>query len=122
MRRSGLVEMLSGMHRDDEDYAARPLPEAQVETLKEIAARYAHCDFKVGDLVTPRQGFNVKGSGHPHIVVEVAPFDSPVVPTGEEAGSCTFGARYTMRVASLCQGSSYAAHWVEHWAFETYEP
>lgn len=119
MRRHGLAELLSSMGEDD-DEGSTILPEAQIETLKEIAARYAAgCTFKAGDIVTPRRGFNVKGAGVPHIVLEVLPKGEAIMPTREEAGSSSFGVRFNMRVACLTH-SKYAAYWVEHWAFELY--
>lgn len=127
-RRDPLAALAAAMHERDEDddmpRRSRPIPEAQIEELKDICSRYvAGCPFKVGDIVTPRRGYNIKGSGHPHIVIEVPaephrPFD---VIAPSEAASHPYGARRDMRVVCMTdRGLSYSAFWAESWTFEPY--
>ena len=106
---------------EDEDEGNRPLPEATVNDLRIAFANYGACNFKPGDLVTPRRGYNVKGAGEPHIVLEVpeAPVFVTSVSEPNDIGSHAFGHRCNMRVACR-MGQKIAAFWVESYAFETY--
>lgn len=121
---TGLLRAMSADGPDDDDATPRPIPEAVVSELRDIYTRYsAGCPFKPGDLVTPRKGYNTKGAGEPHIVLEV--IDSPacnLTPPAEpfHAGSHAFGRRYDMRVISLSDGEAYVAHWTEAWVYEPY--
>lgn len=112
-------DFLAAIMRDDERDGSTILPEAQVMTLKEIAARYSERPFSVGDLVTPRTGYNLKGAGAPHIVVEVLPSGEFLSPPNASGGSPSFGARYSMRIVCL-DSNEYVAFWVEPWTFEPY--
>jgi hypothetical protein len=112
--------IIGGGDDDDLDGAssvARPLPEAQVATLKEVAARYAAgCPFKPGDLVTARPGHNVKGVGHPHVVLDTRSAEPSF---NGESGSCLNGRREDIRVATIMRGH-VAAFWDESWHYEPY--
>jgi hypothetical protein len=105
------------------DDAPAPLPEAAIADLRELCSRYtAGCPFRVGDLVTPRGGYNLRGPGDPHIVVEVA--DVPVRNLDNSAdssgwASCAFGARLDIRVAHI-QNGKMTMHWSESWMYEPY--
>jgi len=122
MRESEMLRALLGGDDDDEERRPpRPLPEAQIATLREISARYtAGCSFAVGDLVTPRAGTNLKDDGEPHIVVEIAaePHRS-FGPDVDATGSHAYGKRLDMRVAHIA-GVYAVMHWVESWCFEPY--
>ena len=121
MRESEMIRAMLGRGDDDEERRPpRPLPEAQIATLREICARYtAGCPFAVGDLVTPRAGVNVRGAGEPHIVVEIA--DEPHRPFDGSGTSSSYGNRLDMRTAGLAgDNETMVMHWVESWTFEPY--
>lgn len=97
----------------------RPLPEAQIATLREVNAAYqARCPFKVGDIVTPKPTAIYEHVGVPHIVLEVA-----AVPIRDfEPGSCTaftYGCKLDIRVGVLI-GESVVAYWQESWQHQLY--
>lgn len=124
MRESEMLRALLGGDDDDEERRPpRPLPEAQIATLREISARYvAGCPFAVGDVVTPRAGTNLRNAGEPHIVVELA--DHPHRTFDHErgaSGSNGYGKRLDMRIAAFADDNeTLTMHWVESWAFEPY--
>lgn len=99
----------------------RPLPEAQIATLREASAAYqARCPFKVGDIVTPKPTAIYEHIGVPHVVLEVAA--NPI--RDFEPGSCTavtYGCRLDIRVGVLI-GESVAAYWQESWQHQLYTP
>jgi hypothetical protein len=121
-----LANAINGAAEDDDDKDAAPalLPEAVIADLRELCARYtAGCPFRVGDLVTPRRGYSLSGSGDPRIIVEVAPtpirnFDSAA--DCEEWASNTFGARLDIRVAHISPRGQMVMHWGESWMYEPY--
>lgn len=119
-----LGDIMRGMGAEgDEQSGPRPLPEAQVATLREAFERYsAPCAFKPGDLVTPRKGFNVKCVGDPHIVIEV--FGDPIrnfaVNDPVDTGLAAYGSRMDMRVVCFAADNSVAAFMSESWKFEKY--
>lgn len=125
---ASLMSALAAPGPDDDDTeAARPIPEAVVSDLRDIYTRYAAgCPFKPGDLVTPRKGYNSKGAGEPHIVLEVrdnATCDLTPPAEPSDTTSCTFGRRLDIRVAYLAEGhrgQEYVTHWCESWVFEPY--
>ncbi len=97
----------------------RPLPEAQIATLREASAAYQErCKFKPGDIVTPKPTSTYDNKGVPHIVLEVA-----AVPIRDfEPGSCTaftYGGKLDIRVGVLI-GESVVAYWQESWQHELY--
>lgn len=119
------VEFIEMLGRPEPDAVQPlPLPEVQVLTLREVYARYAEgCTFKPGDIVTPREGYAVKGAGVPHIVLSVGLYPAPPIwpadPTS--ASSSTFGKRLDMRVAALnAESGRMFANWVESWEFEAW--
>jgi len=99
----------------------RPLPEAQIATLREASAAYqARCPFKVGDIVTPRPTSIYDHKGIPHVVLEVA----PVAIRTFEPGNCyahSFGSRLDIRVGVLI-GGEVVAFWQESWQHQLYTP
>lgn len=117
-----LAEMM-GLEAEAEAPPA-PLPEAAVASLRETCDRYVRGNpFKVGDLVTARKGFNVKGGGDPHIVVELVG-DAMAPPprfVGDESahGKSFYGARLDIRVAHISRGQMIM-HWAESWQYEPY--
>jgi hypothetical protein len=124
-----LLEEISGSGRgrrsgQDESYRSTP-PDVLCTTLTEVADRYiSPCEFKVGDLITPRAGYNTKGAGEPFIVVEV--FDKPIralapVENVDDLGSHLFGAKIDIRVAHEMKGD-LIMHVGESWTYEPYKP
>lgn len=101
---------------------APPLPEAEIETLREVCGNYTNpCPFRIGDIITPRQGYNITNAGRPQIVVEIA--DPPhrnfetILPDAHS--SQAWGSRLDIRVAHYGNGT-LIMHWVESWQFEPY--
>lgn len=120
-----LSELLGGCNDMEEQRAALPLPEAQVATLREVYERYATgCQFRPGDLVTPRNGFNLRGVGIPHIVLEVrSPEDAlrPASDNPQDTGSTRYYPRLDVRVACRhATDRSVCAFWQESWCHEPY--
>jgi len=98
-----------------------PLPAAQIMELREYAAPYGQCSFKVGDVVTPRPLAPIRGVGQPHLVIEVA--CEPIRNTDGDVNSQLFGARLDMRVVGYhptTKAHAIGAHWVESWMFEPF--
>ena len=103
----------------------RPCAEAQVMELRQIAARYAAgCPFKPGDLVTPLQGYNDRGAGEPHVVLEVPaePVRLWTTSAPSDIGSPDIGERLDMRVACLAHVGEYLAYWAPSWRFAAWTP
>lgn len=120
-----LARLLSEHQKeDDEGEAKNPCPEAQVMTLKEVAEDYFKGPgrFKVGDLVTPRPGTNIKGAGEPAIVVEVNPDAKPNFQRNESDsdGSPRFGAKYDVRLLRFLNGT-LLSYWEESWQLVPYK-
>jgi hypothetical protein len=73
------------------------------------------CPFSVGQFVTPRLDADVKGGGHPHIVVDV--FAEAVTDPSAEAGSNQFMRKFDMSVAHY-HGNDMTVHAVDGSCFE----
>ncbi len=72
-----LLAAASSRPRSDDAKERRTPDDVLALTLKEIQQRIqSGCPFKVGDLVTPREGYGTKGVGRPYVVIEV--FSEPV--------------------------------------------
>lgn len=117
------MRMLAESHGDDEtSTCSKADPAAVVMDLREAAALYAtsvaSCPYKIGDIVTPRQHFTVKGAGEPHIVVDMVADVSPLFDSGEP-GSNAWGKRIDMRIIQMSNGNR-VSHWVESFEFELY--
>lgn len=103
---------------------SRPLPEAQVATLLEEFAHYSQpCQFKPGDLITPRATSSYSDRGVPHIVLEVR--DEPIrnFAPGDDISdvfSSAFGARLDIRVAIMVPDGRVVTFWQESWRHEPY--
>ncbi|KMO34283.1 hypothetical protein [Methylobacterium aquaticum] len=120
-----LGEMLEaasrGRSRGERNHRATS-PEVLCVTLKEIEQRYRiGCQFKPGDLVTPRPGYTYDGEGAPHVVLDV--LAKPVMQLDlddpSKTASNSYGRRIDMRVA--CEHAGIiAGFWVESWCFEKY--
>ncbi|MCW6507082.1 hypothetical protein [Lichenifustis flavocetrariae] len=96
---------------------AKPLPEAVVMELREAAKRYARVNpFKVGDLVTPTTGANIKGQGDPHVVIGLR---QPTYAFDGNPGSHTYGLRIDMRVLQIIDGLT-VPFWVESAMFDAW--
>lgn len=115
---SALARMLAELGDNDDDHIRNEgLPEAQIERLKEMAARIAAGNqFKTGDVVTMRKDAPLKGAGKPHVVIELCP-DAPL--HGGKEGNWTNGARFDVIVISV-QGDNIVPHAVPFWALEAY--
>lgn len=118
---SSLMEMLARQSEQQKPAGPRPLPEAQIMTLREIFATYRQPRFKPGDLITPHRWSNVWGAGNPHLVLEILPEAEPNF-NGANGGECFFGSRNDIRFACLAHDGSqhYVAFWGESWCFELY--
>lgn len=97
------------------------LPSAQVEELMAYAEEYrAGCAFKHGDIVTPKKNSGVKGTGLPHVVLEV--LEEPVRLWGHDepsqTGSALFGRRVDIRVVCYVDNDHVAAFWSESYQYE----
>lgn len=119
----GPSEAIAAIFGDDSDdgdefFDRRPLPEAQVATLRDTFRRYTmKCPFAPGDIVTPVPGYSIFGQGHPHVVLEIS---GPGFTFEGESGSSGFGKRLDMRVAGFTHDGNVAAWWCESWEFEPY--
>lgn len=122
----GLEEMFAAMAAeadgDDDAPKSRPLPEAQVATLREACAAYVAGNvYKIGDLVTPRKWSNNHGAGEPHIVVEIGDGTPHFAASdSHETGSASYGRHRDLRI--LCYGNheSIVAFWAEAYQLEPY--
>jgi len=97
---------------------------AAVMTLTEAAKRYnAGNPWKVGDVVTPRVGYNKRAEGEPHVVIEVA--DPPHrVWEGQDPRTTDIGVRLDVRVINVSyydKTEVITAFWMESWMLEKYE-
>lgn len=107
-----------------------PMREAVISTLKELANAYGNCQFKVGDLVTPREGLNLRDAGGLHVVVYVAGPDEArhhFTTTGKDVSthSLEYGRYLDVRVLSFCHGGGewcYIPFWMESWQLQPYDP
>jgi len=116
---AGFAEMLAARLAADENEGPKFLPEAAIMRLREAASAYAvGCPFKVGDIVTLRKGYNIKGDGDPAIVVEVASVPHRTF-DDQDPGAQLFGMRLDMRTVCI-RGDRVCAHWQESWHFEPY--
>jgi len=120
-----LLASMDNEHDDDRDERSSRItpPEVLCLTLREVAERYnSDCAFKVGDLVTPRAHYNVRGAGRPHVVVEV--FATPVrnydcVESVSDIASQAFGSKNDIRVVAEDR-EQIVPFVVESWKFEPY--
>jgi hypothetical protein len=122
MTSTGLDSLLSsvvgGGSRSKSDTPTTLSLEHCIAALKDKAHRMmAPCPFQIGQLVTARADADVKGSGRPHVVVEV--FDTPVTDPTAESGSNQFMRKYNMRVAHYV-GNDMTVHAVDCSCFEAW--
>jgi hypothetical protein len=106
-----------------------PLREAVISTLKDLASAYGNNPFKVGDLVTPRQGLNLRDAGCLHVVIYVDPDPRHHFTIGgapaESTHSIGYGRYLDVRVLSFCHGGgewAYVPFWMESWQLQPYDP
>lgn len=131
----GIADLLGGrLEAEHEQDLSRPLPEAQIATLREAFERYtAPCPFKPGDIITPRDGFGYSDAGVPHIVLEVrsddiSVADGPIRPFDQTSDvtdiySNAFGSKLDIRVAVLNSNGhrvAVCAFWQESWRHQPY--
>jgi hypothetical protein len=107
--------------RRDKDYDVSILPEGQVENLKELLTIYEDmrldgCPFRVGDIVTPRPSSTIRGSGFPHVVVEVIDPELYFSATKDQS-HIHFGQRCDMRVICHVSDEAIASYWGESWQY-----
>ncbi|MGN6539145.1 MAG: hypothetical protein ACTHKQ_25890 [Mesorhizobium sp.] len=113
---SALAQFLAEIG-DDDDSRGEGLPEAQIERLKEVAARIAAGNkFKVGDIVTVRKDAPVKGAGKPHLIIEI---DKDAPRYQGTVGNWPFAVRHDVILISVV-GDSIAPHAVPFWALEAF--
>lgn len=113
-------ELMGGKkNRDGWREKEKVLPEARIERIKEAANFYAAsmtgCPYGPGDWVTPRRGYNIKGAGHPYIVVEVD--QHPQHRWSDDDGRANNGRRLDMRVMTLIDGD-ISCFWAESYSYE----
>lgn len=100
----------------------KPVLEAAMATLQEIAGRYqAKCPFGPGDVVTPRVGFLYTNCGTPHVILEV--FDPPLryfpeTGTYSDVASCTYGTRLDVRLGIIDNEGDFVTFCQESWRLE----
>jgi hypothetical protein len=122
-----LLGKLGHSHNDDPYKGAKyPLPEAQIETLKELADRYAQgCPFSAGDIITPRPGYNLTSEGIPHVVLEVFvddEFGKRYSPSVEDINdTMSPGVRIDIRTGHYApDGKTIIGHIGESWQYESW--
>lgn len=73
--------------------------------------------FEIGQLVTPRKNTTVRGSGRPHIIVDINPNAQPLFEG--DISSSQFGRRPQMRVMCVHnEDETLGIFWVEAHEFE----
>ena len=111
------------MQEREEETLSETQLEARIQDLKDISSRYQKgCPFKVGDLITPRKGYNKVGHGKPEVVLEVRSepiFNTQITDDMRDVGTTFFGSRLDMRVAAVQEGT-FCAFWVESWQYESF--
>lgn len=79
---SELMSLL-GRHNQPEEDDFSGNKGADALSLRELVERYEKgVPFKRGDLVTPRRGYNLRGEGHPCVVLDVFPQKWPTNDNG----------------------------------------
>lgn len=106
--------------------------EQKVERITAFAKLYdtpAPVRFNLGDLVSPAKGSGARGSGEPHVVVELRvrndeeqAIDTAKFPGTDRAPSVSnaYGRIADMRVLAIDEDGDVAPYWVESWQFETW--
>lgn len=98
----------------------KPLPEARILRIKEAADIYKRsltgCPYGPGDWVTPRDGYAIKGHGHPYMVVDINPMPTFIFDP-EGSGQASDGRRPDMRVLTLIDGE-IVCFWCESYQYE----
>lgn len=114
-----LEDLLAGTLSAEQGGRSYPDNDAQVATLTEIAERY-NAHWQVGDVITPRPGFSIKGEGRPAVVIET--FDgflnraSPAV--GSDDNQHAPGVRYDIRFIVYASPDQLVAYVGESWQYE----
>ena len=107
---------------EDAESMPRPILEAIITTLKEVAEVYQRpCPYKVGDIVTPRRGRGYVNPGWPSVVLEIA--DPPHRNFDEKGGpsSALYGRKLDMRIAQYQQSGEVVAYWIESVDYEPHD-
>lgn len=122
-----LAEMLSGMGKKKRRRGygkEKMLPEALQMRLEEAAGIYAksldHCPYGIGDLVTPRNGYAIKGHGRLYRVVDLCENPAPDFRSGD-VGNVVHGRRQDMRVMTIIH-DDIVCFWSESYQYEPYDP
>lgn len=118
-----LAKMLAAMEsarENGEPSRPRPLPSAQIMSLREAFAQYGANPFKPGDITTPRRNAPNRFAGQPHLVIEVREAPAPDFTNGE-VGSNSHGQRNNLRVAVMTDDGKVATYWDESWCHVPYE-
>lgn len=121
-----LMEQAHSESQNDRKGKLEPLQgtqlEAALQDLREMQRLYARENpFKVGDLITPKDGQHYSGAGYPHLVVEV--FDPPQQRPfgGDISGTSAEGAWLDLRVATVNpRTNNRVMYVVESWGFESW--
>lgn len=116
---SVMAALFGGDGGDPFKEPALPLPEAQIMTLRELAARYRQCVYKPGDLVKMSDGLaGACGTERPCIVLETRP--NADVDFSGPSSSHLYGNRRDVRIMMWLEGE-YVAFWVESWTLVRWE-
>ena len=118
---NNMQELLAAMMSDDDEDT--PIShEGQIARLHEMLARYnAPNKFKVGDLVTPILGVNIKDDGEPHIVLDV---DEKGFYVGEQKNGANGTADcYNIKIGQIIRGSggAFVTFVMPHWKLDRYD-
>lgn len=104
----------------DEEKKSSILPEAKIMELRAALERYERlsCQFKVGDLVTPRANSPLVGAGNPHIIAEV--FYNPVRFSNGDASKFGCHGKYDVRIITVHDDGDVIPFMAESWMLEPY--
>lgn len=108
-----------GKSSDSEFHSKVPV-DAQLIRLSEVAQMYdenfASPVFKRGDIVTPMKQYGIKGSGNPHVVLELLPNAEPMF-IADKMSSPLNGGRSNMRIATFVD-EEILCYWVEAFQYQ----
>lgn len=99
--------------------AGFPLPEAQIERLRELAAAYAAGPtvYEIGNLVMVRKGVNMRGVGLPAIIIEIG----DRTPDFSQSSDSTFyGGCRDLRILRFENHDNVVPFWVQAHEVEPY--
>lgn len=107
------------------DYGVTLPTMGQLANLRELLSVYTDmkedgCPFKVGDIVTPRPSSTIRGSGFPHVVIEVIKPELHFNATKAQS-DIHFGQRVDIRIMCHVADETVASYWGESWQYMPFE-